>query len=41
MIGIVVDAIYQWKVFKTFYPVEALIVALLLACVASLTLLVV
>lgn len=36
--GIVVDAVYQMKVFKTFYPGEALFTALLLAFVPYLLL---
>jgi hypothetical protein len=38
LIGIVMDTIYQWKVFGTFYPVEALLVALALAFVPYLLL---
>lgn len=30
-LGLVMDAIYQWRVLGTFYPTEALIVVLLLA----------
>ncbi len=33
LLGIGMDAIYQLKAFGTFYPVEALIIALALACV--------
>jgi len=38
LIGIVMDTIYQWKVFGTFYPVEALIIALAIAFVPYLLL---
>ena len=31
LLGIGMDAIYQWKVYGTFYPVEALDIAILLA----------
>jgi hypothetical protein len=31
LIGLVMDVIYQWRVLGTFYPGEALLVALLLA----------
>jgi hypothetical protein len=33
LLGIGMDAIYQYKVFKTFYPDEAVIIALSLAVV--------
>ncbi len=33
LLGLGMDAIYQYKVFGTFYPVEALIIALVLAFV--------
>jgi hypothetical protein len=33
LLGIAMDAIYQARVFKTFYPGEALIVAFVLACI--------
>jgi hypothetical protein len=36
LLGIVMDAIYQLIVLKRFYPVEALIIALLLAFVPYL-----
>ncbi|WP_329647705.1 hypothetical protein [Hyphomicrobium sp.] len=36
LLGLGMDAIYQMKVFGTFYPVEALIVALVLAFVPYL-----
>ena len=36
LLGLVMDVIYQIIVFKTFYPVEALIIALLLAFVPYL-----
>ncbi|HSU04483.1 MAG TPA: hypothetical protein VLI93_02835 [Acetobacteraceae bacterium] len=38
LLGLVMDVIYQVLVLKTFYPVEALIVALLLAFVPYLVL---
>ncbi len=38
LLGIAMDAIYQWLVLGTFYPAEALIFALLLACVPYLVL---
>ena len=31
LIGLVMDVVYQWRVLGTFYPGEALLVALLLA----------
>lgn len=33
LLGIGMDAIYQFRVFDTFYPVEALVIALVLAVV--------
>jgi hypothetical protein len=33
LLGIGMDAIYQFRVFDTFYPVEALVIALMLAVV--------
>jgi hypothetical protein len=33
LLGLVMDAIYQFIVFRAFYPGEALIIALALACV--------
>ena len=36
LLGLVMDAIYQFLVFKTFYPAEAVIVALLLCFVPYL-----
>lgn len=36
LLGLGMDAIYQMKVFDTFYPVEALIIALVLAFVPYL-----
>lgn len=38
LLGIVMDVIYQLKVFGTFYPLEALLIALLLAFVPYLLL---
>jgi hypothetical protein len=34
LLGLAMDVIYQYLVFQTFYPAEALVVALLLAFVA-------
>ncbi len=36
ILGIIIDAIYQFVVFRWFYPVEALIVAAILALVPYL-----
>jgi hypothetical protein len=33
ILGVVMDTIYQWLVFKTFYPIQAAVIALLLAFV--------
>jgi hypothetical protein len=33
LLGLAMDAIYQYKVFKTFYPTEAVVIALSLAVV--------
>ena len=33
ILGVVMDALYQWVVFKTFYPVQAAVIAILLAFV--------
>jgi hypothetical protein len=33
ILGIVMDTVYQWVVFKTFYPVQAAVIAILLAFV--------
>jgi hypothetical protein len=33
LLGLAMDFIYQLKVFNTFYPAEAVLIALLLACV--------
>jgi hypothetical protein len=38
LLGLAMDAIYQYLVFKMFYPAEALVVALLLAFVPYLVL---
>jgi hypothetical protein len=38
MLGIVIDAVYQWLVLKTFYPGQAAVVAILLAFVPYLLL---
>ena len=33
ILGVVMDTIYQWLVFKTFYPGQAVVIAILLAFV--------
>jgi hypothetical protein len=38
ILGVVMDTIYQWVVFKTFYPVQAAVIAILLAFVPYLLL---
>jgi len=38
LIGVVIDAIYQWRVLGTFYPTEALLIALALAFIPYLLL---
>jgi hypothetical protein len=38
VLGVVMDTIYQWVVFKTFYPVQAAVIAILLAFVPYLVL---
>jgi hypothetical protein len=38
IVGVVMDTIYQWVVFKTFYPGQAAIIAVLLAFVPYLLL---
>jgi hypothetical protein len=38
ILGIVIDVIYQWMEFKTFYPVQAAVIAILLAFVPYLVL---
>jgi hypothetical protein len=38
LLGIGMDLIYQYRVFDTFFPVEALIIALLLAFIPYLLL---
>ena len=38
LLGLGMDAIYQWRVLGTFYPGEALLIALLLAVVPYLLL---
>jgi hypothetical protein len=38
ILGVVMDTIYQWVVFKTFYPVQAAVIAVLLAFVPYLLL---
>jgi hypothetical protein len=38
ILGVVMDSIYQWMVFKTFYPGQAAVIAVLLAFVPYLLL---
>jgi hypothetical protein len=38
ILGVVMDVIYQWVVFKTFYPAQAAVIAVLLAFVPYLLL---
>ncbi len=38
ILGVVMDIIYQWKVLGTFYPVQAVVIAILLAFVPYLLL---
>ena len=38
ILGVVMDTVYQWLVFKTFYPVQAAMIAILLAFVPYLLL---
>jgi hypothetical protein len=38
ILGVVMDTLYQWVVFKTFYPVQAAVIAVLLAFVPYLVL---
>ena len=38
ILGVVMDTIYQWVVFKTFYPIQAAVIAVLLAFVPYLLL---
>jgi hypothetical protein len=38
ILGVVMDTVYQWLVFKTFYPVQAGVIAILLAFVPYLLL---
>jgi hypothetical protein len=38
ILGIVMDIVYQWLVFKTFYPAQAAVIAVLLAFVPYLVL---
>ena len=38
ILGVVMDTLYQWVVFKTFYPVQAAVIAILLAFVPYLLL---
>ena len=38
ILGVIMDVIYQWVVFQTFYPVQAAVIAVLLAFVPYLLL---
>jgi hypothetical protein len=38
LLGVVMDVIYQWLVFETFYPAQAAVIAILLAFVPYLLL---
>jgi hypothetical protein len=38
ILGVVMDTVYQWVVFKTFYPVQAAVIAVLLAFLPYLVL---
>ena len=38
ILGVVMDTLYQWVVFKTFYPIQAAVIAVLLAFVPYLVL---
>jgi len=38
ILGVVMDTVYQWLVFKTFYPLQAAVIAILLAFVPYLLL---
>ncbi len=38
ILGIVMDTVYQWVVFKTFYPAQAAVIAILLAFVPYIVL---
>jgi len=38
ILGIAMDTVYQWLVFKTFYPAQAAVIAVLLAFVPYLLL---
>jgi len=38
ILGLIMDTVYQWVVFKTFYPVQAAVIAILLAFVPYLVL---
>jgi hypothetical protein len=38
LLGVIMDVIYQWVVFQTFYPVQAAVIAVLLAFVPYLLL---
>ncbi len=38
ILGVVMDTLYQWVVFKTLYPVQAAVIAILLAFVPYLVL---
>jgi hypothetical protein len=38
ILGVVMDTVYQWVVFKTFYPAQAAVIAILLAFVPYIVL---
>jgi hypothetical protein len=38
ILGVVMDTVYQWVVFKTFYPAQAAVIAILLAFIPYLLL---
>ena len=38
LLGIAMDVIYQWRVFRTLYPIEAIVIAMVLAFVPYLVL---
>ncbi len=38
ILGIVMDTVYQWVVFRTFYPAQAAVIAILLAFVPYIVL---
>jgi hypothetical protein len=38
ILGVLMDTVYQWVVFKTFYPAQAAVIAILLAFVPYIVL---